>query len=179
MSCLVNRLFQWGGRHCTRPNLEFPAFNNTPGSIVLHFQNDSPRRCRDDKFLPSRDSGGPPQLARKHNPVRGVEFDRHFHGISMAWSWRICKLNGRGCRSNLLGGMSRHAHRVIAWANECGQANGKRWTQIRVPLFGFRKVARLPRVSHIIGQHLQPDHQAAIACGGLSFRILITRDDID
>src|SRR5262245_60084008 len=91
VSRLIHRFFERGGWHGAGPNLEFAAFDDPTGAFRFHFQDDPTRCRRNDELLPSRNSRGAPQFPGKHNSVRCVEFDDCFHGISVAWSWRVCK----------------------------------------------------------------------------------------
>jgi hypothetical protein len=89
MARLFDGFLDWRGGHRTGPELEFSALNNTPGRVTLDFQDNPTRRCRNDKFLPSRYSGCLSQFTRKHDSVRRIKFTRrfscHYHGVVMAW----------------------------------------------------------------------------------------------
>ena len=89
---LLYGLRNGGGWHATGPDLEFTAFNDASGSAGLHFQNDAPRRLGRPEFLPPGNSSRPPQITRQHDPVGGVKFNDRLHGITLARSWRIYKL---------------------------------------------------------------------------------------
>ncbi len=59
---LFNRLLNWRGRNGASPNLEFAVFDDAPGIIGLHFQNDASRGRGGRKFLPPGNPGHPPQF---------------------------------------------------------------------------------------------------------------------
>ena len=92
MACLLHSLLNRGRRYGAGPDLEFAALHYPPGSICLHFQYDPPRRRGCHESLSPGYPGSPSQFPRKHDPVRAVQFNRRFHAITMARSWRICKL---------------------------------------------------------------------------------------
>ena len=85
MPRLVNRLINGRGRYGPGPDLQFAAFNDLAGGVRFDLKDYSAGRGGNEELLSTRNSSRSPEFPREHNAVGGIEFNRRFHAITVAW----------------------------------------------------------------------------------------------